>query len=274
MARRKNTFPLHLERMMADLYASALRRMAKSVMRTIKSTYKAEYHNTPAAIKADESFKEMIARLTQEYTDYLTSKNMLYKVKRAEMALRSWSFRTVSDSMTAIKDLKKRDYAMLAIEQAIDSPFVKAVSDNFIKTNMEMLEAAGKEYISGISEAAMNTFINGGSMKDLTATMTKYTDGDVAKAEFWATDQMSSAYSEYTGQLHKEAGLDNYVWRTSGDNAVREAHRELEGKTFSWAKGAPMQDDCGGGLYNPGTPYRCRCTAEPTLSEPDEDGGE
>jgi SPP1 gp7 family putative phage head morphogenesis protein len=274
MARRKNTFPLHLERMMADLYASALRRMAKSVMRTIKSTYKAEYHNTPAAIKADESFKEMIARLTQEYTDYLTSKNMLYKVKRAEMALRSWSFRTVSDSMTAIKDLKKRDYAMLAIEQAIDSPFVKAVSDNFIKTNMEMLEAAGKEYISGISEAAMNTFINGGSMKDLTATMTKYTDGDVARAELWAQDQMGDAYSEYTNQLHKEAGIDNFVWRTCGDNAVRETHAELEGRVFSRVRGVPDGTLSKPGARLPGQDYRCRCTMEPTLDETDDGNAE
>jgi SPP1 gp7 family putative phage head morphogenesis protein len=273
MARRKNTFPLHLERMMADLYASALRRMAKNVMRTIKNKYKEEHHNTPAAvmIQADESFKEMVARLTQEYTDYLTSKNMLYKVKRAEMALRSWSFKTVSDSMTAIKDLKKRDYAMLAIEQAVDSPLVQTISDNFIKTNMEMLEAAGKEYISGISEAAMDTFLNGGSMQDLTDAMTEYTNGDVAKAEFWATDQMGDAYASYTDELHNEAGIDNFIWRTCGDNAVRDSHAELEGRTFTRARGVPEGTLSKPGAKLPGQDYRCRCTMEPTLDEPDKE---
>ena len=268
MARRKNTFPLHIERMIAAIYAAALRRLAKRVM----AGFKRSYHSDSA--RFDESFREYLARMMNEDPDIMTNKFIQYKIERAEMALRFYAFRTVSDSMTAIKNLKKRDFAKLAIEQAVDSPFIMEIKENFIKTNMEMLDLAGKEYISGISEAAMNTFLNGGSMDDLVETMTEYTDGDVARAEFWAQDQMSSAYSEYTGQLHKEAGLDNYVWRTSGDNAVREAHRELEGKTFSWATGAPMQDDCGGGLYNPGTPYRCRCTAEPTLDEPDEGGVE
>lgn len=269
--RRKNTFPLHIEQMMANIYGSAIRRLAKDAMRTIKNKYREEYHNTPAAvmIKADESFKEMIANLIAEYTDYFKSKYMRHKIERAEMALRTWSFRMVKDSMDVIKNVKKKDYALLAIEQAVDSPFIQTMRENFVKTNMSLVELAGKEYISGISDVAMDAFLNGRSTQELSESMLEFTNEDISKAEFWAQDQVGDAYAGYTEELQKEAGIDYFTWRTVGDNHVRETHQELEGRTFSWARGAEGLLSKPGAKF-PGQDYRCRCTAEPTMEEPEE----
>jgi SPP1 gp7 family putative phage head morphogenesis protein len=271
MARRKNKFPLHIERMMVDIYAGALRRLAKRVMSGIKRTYKAERENLPAAvIKVDESFREYLARMMDEDPEIMTNQYIQYQIERVEMALRSYAFRTVSDSMKAIKDTKKREYAKFGIKQAIDSPFIQSVTDNFIMTNMKMLDLVGKDYMAGIQEAAMNTFLNGGSMQELEDEMFDYTEGDTAKAEFWARDQVGDAYSSYADELFKEAGIDNFIWRTTGDNHVREAHAELEGRIFSMAKGAPAGTLSKPGARLPGQDYNCRCTAEPTLEEPEE----
>jgi SPP1 gp7 family putative phage head morphogenesis protein len=267
--RRKNTFPLHIEQMMANIYGSAIRRLAKDAMRTIKNKYREEYHNTPAVvmIKADESFREMIANLIEEYTAYLVLKNMQYKIERASMALRAWSFRMVKDSFDVIKNLQKKDFALLAIEQALDSPFIQAVGENFIKTNMELVELAGKEYIAGISDVAMDTFLKGGSMDDLAESMLEYTDGDAAKAEFWARDQVGDAYASYTETLHKEAGIENFIWRTVGDNHVRKEHAELEGRIFTNTRGVSAGILSKPGAKLPGQDYNCRCTMEPTMEE-------
>ena len=59
--------------------------------------------------------------------------------------------------------------------------------------------------------------------------------------------------------------VQNLVWeairtgQSVGDNRVREKHRQLEGKIFSWGTGA-------NGLY-PGQDYQCRCWAEPVWEE-------
>jgi len=48
-----------------------------------------------------------------------------------------------------------------------------------------------------------------------------------------------------------------YIWRDSSDERVRTAHKENDGKIFSWtnppATGHPTQD------------YQCRCDAEPVM---------
>ena len=52
---------------------------------------------------------------------------------------------------------------------------------------------------------------------------------------------------------------DYYIWRTKGDDKVRSAHAEREGKIFNWH--VPPE----GG--HPGEDYNCRCWAEPYRPE-------
>ena len=52
---------------------------------------------------------------------------------------------------------------------------------------------------------------------------------------------------------------DYYIWRTVGDDKVRSAHAEREGKIFNWH--VPPE----GG--HPGEDYNCRCWAEPYRPE-------
>ena len=65
------------------------------------------------------------------------------------------------------------------------------------------------------------------------------------------------------GQLTKERqtdlGVEQYIWRTVGDERVREEHEILDGEVFSWDN--PPEPG------QPGDDYQCRCTAEPILPE-------
>ncbi|MGH1455831.1 MAG: phage minor head protein [Alphaproteobacteria bacterium] len=52
---------------------------------------------------------------------------------------------------------------------------------------------------------------------------------------------------------NKQSG--QYIWRTVGDDKVRDAHKGYDGQVFSWNN--PPE----GG--NPGEDYNCRCWADP-----------
>lgn len=62
-------------------------------------------------------------------------------------------------------------------------------------------------------------------------------------------------------------GSTHYIWRNSGDGAVRESHKKLHGKKLDGQKFAwddpPTLDD--GMTGHPGTFPNCRCYAEPIL---------
>lgn len=54
-------------------------------------------------------------------------------------------------------------------------------------------------------------------------------------------------------ERQQSIGLTHYVWRTVGDDRVRDSHAALDGRTFAWGEG-----------LEPGQDFGCRCTAEPS----------
>jgi SPP1 gp7 family putative phage head morphogenesis protein len=61
----------------------------------------------------------------------------------------------------------------------------------------------------------------------------------------------------------KSVGSEGYIWRTSEDIDVRDRHRRLNGKFFTWA--SPPITGENGERSHPGGIYNCRCWAEPVL---------
>src|SRR5690606_27552239 len=65
------------------------------------------------------------------------------------------------------------------------------------------------------------------------------------------------------------AGIEEYIWTTSGDERVREMHAKLDGKRFKWSD--PPVTNAQGDRNNPGEDYQCRCTAYAVLPELEEE---
>ncbi|WP_175920376.1 phage head morphogenesis protein [Burkholderia pyrrocinia] len=90
--------------------------------------------------------------------------------------------------------------------------------------------------------------------------------GQVAKsrADTIARTEVSRTAATLTEARALDVGSPGYFWRTSGDSDVREDHRELEGKFFTWDK-PPIADKRSGARAHPGCIYNCRCWAEVVL---------
>ena len=67
-----------------------------------------------------------------------------------------------------------------------------------------------------------------------------------------ARNETGNLYSQEVKDLMIENDLEFYIWRTVGDDRVREEHAEREGKTHS------IHDE-----LMPGEDFNCRCWAEP-----------
>ena len=61
------------------------------------------------------------------------------------------------------------------------------------------------------------------------------------------------------GLRQRALGIESYVWRTQGDDKVRDGHAARAGRRFLW-------DDAPEGGH-PGQDHNCRCIAEPVPSE-------
>lgn len=77
-------------------------------------------------------------------------------------------------------------------------------------------------------------------------------------AKFLARNQVQNYNSVTTKIRAQNLGITKAIWETAGDERVRPAHADREGKEFNLAEGLYSSDD---GLYLlPGTDYNCRCT--------------
>lgn len=86
-----------------------------------------------------------------------------------------------------------------------------------------------------------------------------------SRAELIARDQTLKLNGQITQLRQVNAGVEKYVWTTSGDERVREEHAALEGQVISW--------DDPPSVGHPGEDINCRCTAFPIIEELDGDAG-
>ncbi len=86
-----------------------------------------------------------------------------------------------------------------------------------------------------------------------------------SRANLIARDQTLTLNAQMARQRQQNAGVAEYIWTTSGDEAVRDAHADLEGTRHRWDTPPVMSDD--GRTGHPGDDYQCRCTAFPVIPE-------
>jgi len=87
------------------------------------------------------------------------------------------------------------------------------------------------------------------------------------RAKFVARQETSLFVAKYRQVRYEEAGLNQYQWSTSSDLRVREDHKELNGRIFSWDS-PPITDKATGARNNPGEDFGCRCVALPVIMKP------
>lgn len=80
------------------------------------------------------------------------------------------------------------------------------------------------------------------------------------KARFLARQESSLLMSKFRETRYKDLGIHKYRWSTSHDERVREDHRHLNGRMFSWDS-PPVTNRETGARNHPGQDFGCRCVA-------------
>ena len=258
----KPLYPKHLELMLENIYADIIALLYPKIKRILLNKY------ASFKIKTDGAMNDPVSDLWDQIEVWVNSPAMTLKLQRLHKVLERWTSGQVQNALRNMKGVKDKDVRALAVEKSLDDPDILQSTDNFIKKEKEMIEDAGKDFIGGMQETAHTSFMEGEGTEELANKLQGFAEISDSKARFWASDMLGDAYSSYTETMHAKAGIKNYIWRTSGDNAVRENHRELNGRVFGWSKGAAFTGLLDKpGAKNPGDDFRCRCSGEPTFRE-------
>jgi SPP1 gp7 family putative phage head morphogenesis protein len=138
--------------------------------------------------------------------------------------------------------------------------------DHWSFNNAKLIKDIPEKTLRQISQMTQDALMSGKSQDDLSSDIYDLFDDrlDVtdSRADLIARDQVAKLNGKLTSSRQQDIGVDSYVWRTVGDERVRETHAEVDGQTFAWGT-PPGETD----FNEPGEDYQCRCWAEPVLPE-------
>lgn len=123
--------------------------------------------------------------------------------------------------------------------------------------NAGLIKGLTDDLIKRVQQDTINSLIGGESVAKLKDKIKHSLDVSDSRAQLIAYDQTSKLNADLNKQRHKEAGIDDYIWRTAQDERVRPLHQKLEGRKYKYGEPTGAED----GL-EPGQPIRCRCNAQ------------
>lgn len=159
--------------------------------------------------------------------------------------------------------LGKQVKAAIGVDPVFKDHDLAVASDQFVHENAALIVRI-PERLHGDVEALVQRAVSSSMPSERLAKHIKERFGVSQRhAKLIARDQISKHAGKLNKARQKELGVDKFVWRSVGDERVRDWHRdELDGNTYRWDKPPPNED---GDPVIPGDDVNCRCSAEPVF---------
>jgi SPP1 gp7 family putative phage head morphogenesis protein len=123
------------------------------------------------------------------------------------------------------------------------------------RENVALIKTIPEEYFKRIESIVFSGTVQGRNATSMIQQITKIGFSTEKRAKLIARDQTSKLNSALNQQRSQNLGVEEYVWRTAGDERVRDSHASKNGKVFRW-------DDPPKDTGHPGQDIQCRCVAQ------------
>jgi SPP1 gp7 family putative phage head morphogenesis protein len=123
--------------------------------------------------------------------------------------------------------------------------------EGWVEENLQLIKKLNNELLPQLKDYLLSAFKGEGRSQYLAETIQKITGFTEQRSSLIANDQVLKLYGQLNKHNQTKVGIDDYIWRTAGDDRVRPRHEERDDKQFNWHDG-----------LLPGEEVRCRCTGE------------
>lgn len=126
------------------------------------------------------------------------------------------------------------------------------------KENVALIKSIPEEYFKKLETIVFTGTTQGRSASSMIQKIQELGHSSENRARLIARDQTSKLNSALNQQRSQNLGVEEYIWRTAGDERVRPSHARKNGKVFRW-------DDPPSDTGHPGQDIQCRCVAQPII---------
>lgn len=176
---------------------------------------------------------------------------------------------------TSLREWKRVVHDTLGIDLLNDyysADFYEAALRRWVDENVLKIKSIPNEALGEMQQIVLNGYRSGATITDITKSIQEQYKLSRRRAQLLARDQVSTLNSQISKMQQQDAGCTKYRWSDSRDSRVRDCHRSLNGKVFSWDEPPEMWYDTknSGRVYtgrrcHPGEDYCCRCVAIPVF---------
>jgi SPP1 gp7 family putative phage head morphogenesis protein len=154
---------------------------------------------------------------------------------------------------------------VLGVDVFVAEPKLAEAMAAAISESTALIKSIPARYFDEIEAGTMRAFRTGARASDVGKDIAARFGVSQKRGAFIARDQMSKLNGQLTRDRQIGLGVKGYIWRTAGDERVRDDHAALDGTKQSWDS-PPVVDSRTGRREHPGGDFNCRCTAEPDLN--------
>jgi SPP1 gp7 family putative phage head morphogenesis protein len=207
------------------------------------------HKNKPTALRDDtKSDTDRIFKKIKLYLDENVDEEHIAKLHAAEV-----------NSFQAMQ-WRKQILHMFDINIFTNEPWLKDHLDGWVNANVGLIKSLEDTALSQIEYQVKQGFVQGLRHESISDNIEERLGVAESRADLIGRDQVSKLNGQLNELRQTDLGITDYVWRTAGDERVRESHAENDGETFGW-------DDPPEETGHPGEDINCRCIAEPVFSE-------
>lgn len=156
-----------------------------------------------------------------------------------------------------VDDGNKKALGLIGIRPS-GTPGLPSVIARRRAENIDLVVQAQRDYAQSVRKIFDDPKNFGKHYTELKGDLLERSGVSESRAELIARDQTLKLNAQISQERQASAGVSKYTWSTSLDERVRDRHRDLEGRVFSWSERTPIG-------YRPGEDYQCRCVAIPYI---------
>lgn len=169
--------------------------------------------------------------------------------------------RTILDKMTDISDFNRREFirvikSAISVDVFLSEPWLVEVMRARVAENVRLIRSADEVFLRQVEETVWSGLKQGYRHEVISGMLQDRVGVAESRADLIARDQTNKFNGELTKVRQEALGIQRYIRRSCRDERVRDSHRELDGKVYTWADGGDPEEG------HPGEAIGCRCSAE------------
>lgn len=145
----------------------------------------------------------------------------------------------------------------IAVNPFMNEPYLQEQMKAFQKNNTNLITKFTQEQKDRLNNELYQSLSSGKGAKAIAKDIQDIEGIGKRRAILIARDQTNKFNGQLTQLRQTELGVEEYRWVTAHDERVRPSHKARDGKVYKWS-------DSG---IKPGEEIRCRCIAQPVITE-------